>query len=292
VNLDLAIISDGGLGKQIALSALAKKLNEKYGKIAIVSGYPEVFFYNKFVYRNFHFQHPYLYDDYLKSTPVKRIEPYLTYEYRFQKKHLIEAFCKVLDIEYDQEMKPLIFLTPQEEDEILRYRREVGKYILLQISGGPGNGPNLNRDWPVDEAQKFADLFVKEFLDIKIIQVLLPQQPVLRNVIKMSHLNRRQVFPLMKYCESFVVIDSFLNHLSAAFDKKGVVLFGGTSSERLGYKHNINLAKDKCICPERPCHISDFASHLGKVPECNYDYDCMKIGAEIVFEKLREVIQG
>jgi ADP-heptose:LPS heptosyltransferase len=95
----------------------------------------------------------------------------------------------------------------------------------------------------------------------------------------------------MKYCESFVVIDSFLNHLSAAFDKKGVVLFGGTSPERLGYKHNVNLIKDKCACPERPCHISDFASHLGKWRGCDYDYDCMKITAETVFEKLKEILK-
>ena len=291
MKLDLAIISDGGLGKQIALTALTKKLNEKYGKVAIISGYPEVFFNNRFVYRNFHFQHPYLYEDYLKDTYVKRIEPYLTYEYRFQNKHLIEAFCKTLDIEYDQEMKPIIFLMPQEEIEVSQYKQQIGKYILLQITGGPGNGPSPNRDWSIDEAQKFVNLFSKGFPEIKIIQILLPNQPVLRGVIRMSHLNRRQVFPLMKYCESFVVIDSFLNHLSAAFDKKGVVLFGGTSPERLGYKHNVNLVKDKCICPERPCHVSDFASHLGKGQGCNYDYDCMKMNAETVFEKLKEILK-
>jgi len=250
VNLDLAVISDGGLGKQIALSAITKKLSEKYGKVAIISGYPEVFFYNKYVYRNLHFQHPYLYDDYLKNVSVKRVEPYLTDEYRFQKKHLIEAYCKVLGIEYDPEMTPMIFLAQQEEDEVLRYKREVGKYILLQISGGAG-GQNSNRDWPVTEAQKFVDLFNKEFRDIKIIQILLPHQPILNNVIKMNHLSKRQIFPLMKYCESFVVIDSFLNHLSAAFDKKGVVLFGGTSPKRFGYKQNINLTNQDCVCEER-----------------------------------------
>jgi len=61
----IAIWIDGGIGKQICFTSCLEELNKYYKKIYIVSGYPEIYNLNPHVYRNFNFNHQYLYEDYL-----------------------------------------------------------------------------------------------------------------------------------------------------------------------------------------------------------------------------------
>lgn len=289
------VFLDGGLGKIICSTSVMNKMKEKYGEVILVSGYPEVYWNNLNVFRTLHFQHSYLYVDYVKDCGVIKSEPYLTNEYRLQDKHLIEAYCRVLGIEYNENMKPEIYLSPQEETEAINYKRQIGEYILLQIEGGRfWQNPlqvktNKARDYPMELAQKFVDLFNEKYKGkIKIIQISLPTESLLKNVINMTNLPSRLIFPLMKHCESFVVIDSFLNHLSAAFNKKGVVLFSATSPKRLGYLHNTNLVSDYSC---RFCHKTDYVSHLGgNAFSCEKNYECAKFKPEKILEELSKII--
>ena len=59
---------EGGLGKNIASTAVVTHLKKKYPdrRIIVVSPYPEIFLNNKYIYRVYRFgATPYFYDDYI-----------------------------------------------------------------------------------------------------------------------------------------------------------------------------------------------------------------------------------
>ena len=287
----------GGLGKNICFSACIPKLKEKFEELVLVSAYPEVYACNTDVWRNLKFEHPYLFEDYLHSATVYKEEPYLTDEYRFENKHIIEAYCKVLNLEYTPDMKPQIILNEYEESEAEKFRQS-GDYILIHRQGGTTyynpqqalHKITKSRDWPIELAQEFVNEFKKKYPRIKIVQIGLQTEPMLKDVLMINNLPSRMLFPLMKYCKSFVVIDSFFNHTSAAFDKRGVVLFGGTEPKRLGYKRNTNMTLETdCTTPF--CHKSDYYGHLGgKEWSCPAKYKCMEFKPNEVLASISSIL--
>lgn len=300
----IAIWIDGGLGKVVSFSACLSKLKEKYSNVIVISNYPEVFIGNPFVDRNLTPNQPYLYEDYLKDILVIKPEPYLAPEYRFEEKHIIEAFSKLVGIEYSSDMLPQIYLLPSEEKEAINYHNQIGDYILLQITGGtsyysPQNASGKvfrGKDYPAELAQAFVAQFRQKYANIypgiKIVQIGLEQEAQLSGVINMCKLPSRLLFPLVKYCKSYVLIDSCIQHVAASFDKKGVVLFGGTSPKRLGYANNTNLVPES-LCKNPYCHRSDFYGHLGgKEQDCAYNYSCMTYSPEHVLDELSKILDN
>lgn len=50
---------------------------------------------------------------------------------------------------------------------------------------------------------------------------------------------------LVQECHLWISIDSFLGHLGALINKKGIVIWGVSDPELFGYESNINLIKDR-----------------------------------------------
>ena len=298
------IVVEGGIGKHIAFSSLIPKLHEKYGELILISAYPEVFMNNPHVYRNFGFGAPYVYEDYLKDIPIIKQEPYLSNVYRLEKKHIIESFCKLYDIEYsEKDMHNEIYLTEQEDKHCENTTKQSikSKFILVQFVGGTsyynpamaGQKAYTSRDYPMDMAQQFVDEFYKKYPDYKILQVRLPTEPLLKNVNFITNVPARNIFPYMKYCETFVVIDSFLNHVSDVYSKKGIVLWGATDPKKLGYKNNLNLcAGKKCSTPF--CHRPEtyfFDTVTGGVWKCPYNNMCMNISVNTILSAVDFILK-
>jgi len=297
MRFDVGIIIEGGVGKHIAFSAALSEARKRYGEIVLVSAYPEVFVGNESVARNLSFSFPYLYEDYLKDIKLFKLEPYLEDEYRLQKKHIIDVFASRLGIECER--KPEVKILQQEEQEFLAFREKVlenKNYLVIQIRGGtPPLNPELakqkahfTRDYPEELAQKFVDLFRKKYPDWYIVQIGLPTEPKLHDCVYLTNLPVRAYFPVLKYCNTFVVIDSFLNHLSAALGKRGVVLWGGTNPSNLGYEHNINLY-DTSLCEEIFCGRPGVFDHSWK---CKRNFSCMRIQPELILEKVSSLIDA
>ena len=294
-----AVLLGGGLGKMVCTTSVLPKLKEKYGEIVVVNPYPEVFSYNPHVYRNLTYNEKYLYEDYLQELNVLVGEPYLRKAYRFDHKHLIEAYCDLYGIEYSPDMKPQLFLSPEEEAFGQQQKAQLGDYLILHVTGGTSyyspqnasNKPVKSRDWPIEVAQRFVDTFVKAFPKIKIIQVALQTEPILKNV-QTTNLPSRMLFPLIKYSKTFLSIDGFVNHVSAAVEKKGVVLWGGTDPKRLGYDSNVNMVLDY-KCSKKFCHKTDFYSHLGgKEMSCVDKYICMQHDPDEVLAEVSKIIKN
>ena len=77
------IVSEGGIGKVIASTAIVKRIKEEFPskRLIVVTGYPDIFLHNPHVYRVFRFDNPlYFYDDYVTpESYVIKVEPYVSY---------------------------------------------------------------------------------------------------------------------------------------------------------------------------------------------------------------------
>jgi ADP-heptose:LPS heptosyltransferase len=96
-------------------------------------------------------------------------------------------------------------------------------------------------------AQQVINMLKEEYKDATIIDCTLPNEPAYFNSIKCD-LHWSEVHELLKDAETFVSIDSCLNHFSASTEKHGVVIWGSTRWTQFGYNHNKNLQfhmKDK-----------------------------------------------
>lgn len=298
--MKIGIVVEGGIGKHILFSATLKKLKEKYGQIILVSAHPDVFIGNPNVWRNLSFSHPYLYEDYLKDVVVIKKEPYLESSYRLEKEHLLKTYCNLLGIEYDEKMIPEIYTYQFEEQQCLQTISQINKpFILLQIYGGQStmgvNKVSYARDLPVEIAQEFVNKFKKKYPNFEILHVKLPNEPNLLNVVPISGVTFRTVFPFMKYCKTFVAIDSFLQHLSAAFQKPGVVLWGGTNPQKLGWRHNKNIFIENS-CSELFCHRPETyffdQTSAGYPWICPNNYSCMRFDPEYILENISELLDN
>jgi uncharacterized phage-like protein YoqJ len=102
----------GGLGKNVAGSALCKDLKEKYPdrKLIMVTSWPEIYLNNPDVDRIYQLgQTPHFYEDYVegKDIIIFKHEPYEQTGHITKQKHLIENWCDLLDIKY-KEQKPVL----------------------------------------------------------------------------------------------------------------------------------------------------------------------------------------
>lgn len=57
--------------------------------------------------------------------------------------------------------------------------------------------------------------------------------------------NFTQIIALLKRCDIWLSIDSFLQHAAHSINKQGVVIWSVSDPEIFGYKENINLLKDR-----------------------------------------------
>jgi hypothetical protein len=82
---NLVLHINGGLGKCIMATAVVASYKRTFpdAKVIIVSGYPEVFVNNPYVYKNFPFATPYLWADYYGNPDwkVSVHDPYMEQEW-------------------------------------------------------------------------------------------------------------------------------------------------------------------------------------------------------------------
>ena len=290
----------GGIGRQIAFTALIPKLAEKE-KIYILSPYPDIFQLNPYVERSIPIGMPYVWTDYIIKNENELIcpEPYFNNRFIHKECHLVEAFAEECKIEYSENMKPDVILSKQLENDADKFLQENGKFIIVQLMGGQAPfGDFKNKFAPVGQkrfypevlAQRLIKLIKKEF-DFKILNMNLPNEFKLEDTIQITSPYLFYI-ALLKRCETFIAIDSSLNHMSACVQKKGIVLWFGTSSIHFSYNHNINLHGEcKDIGCSRPYvrELGDLQPN-GQMWECP-DPICQTLQPEIIMEKLCHLIQ-
>ena len=98
----------GGLGKNVAATALLPALKSKYHdrKLIVVGSWPEVWMNHPVVDRLYHLGvTPHFYEDYImdKDTIVYKHEAYDQTAHIQKSQHLIHNWCDLMDLKYDEE---------------------------------------------------------------------------------------------------------------------------------------------------------------------------------------------
>jgi hypothetical protein len=308
---NIVLIVEGGIGKNISATAVVRALKKAYSdkKIIVVAGCPEVFFYNTNVYRPFNFSNPlYFYDDFINDeTVILKVEPYLDYGYVNKEKHVVESWCDQLGIECDGVEPDLYFL--DNELEMAKFYVEKiqdntkKEMILLQWIGGkvPEDKSNdklkmslmtmFRRSLPLIEIEKVVNYLKDKYV---IGNVGHNNFPEIKNT-NIVFFPIRSTLALLPYVKTFVGIDSFLQHAAAAkqINKKGIVLWGGTSPKCLGYNVHINITKKTCNTPlcHRPNSYLFDAQANGAMWSCMHNEKCLKYTAEEIIKIFEDNFQ-
>ena len=252
---------DGGLGKNIVATQLIDPLLFKHPKrkLVIVASHPQVFLNNRNVYRVYSLNNTqYFYEDYIKDKDsiIYKEDPYNTELHIKGESSLLNSWRKVLGLEdqenYNYNLNVPINYSQAKYAEKWRRNKPI---FLLHTGGGPEdtNKPRYYdwcRDMPEELAQAFAMKYNQQY---HVIQVTRPGGYKLPGVEVVDYpLNNYELFALVGVSEQRVLIDSCLQHAAAAFNKRSLVLWIGTSPEQFGYLdfHKNIIAKQPKIASQ------------------------------------------
>ena len=261
---------EGGLGKNVASTAVITHLKKKYSdrKIIVVASYPEVFLNNENIYRVYRVgATPYFYDNYIykKDTIVLRKEPYYENDHITRKTPLYETWFNMYGIPYKkEEIRPYIPMNGMQNISSQGWRREK-PILLLQTNGGPldvNMQPNAYA-WTRDMPPIVAEAIVKAAAGkYHIIRVCRSNSYDLNGVERIDgHLSNFELFGLILASEKRALIDSSLHHAAAAFNKPSTVMWVGTDPKMFGYDMHHN------ICAKEP------SGKIKRIDSYIFDYD-------------------
>ena len=242
-------VVEGGVGKCTAFTALIPKLRKK-SEVQVYTPYIDCFANNPDVKLVLEETLPLQDPRIMSSDNIFYCEPYKS-NFQFGKQHLIESYCEHHGVKYDKSMLPKLY-TEQHKKSVDKWLADnkIEKYILIQFSGGQPKwnyadnvqytNINPNRNYQPYLAQQLINMLQEEYKDTTIINCVLPNEPHYLGTIRCD-LHWAQIHEMLKGAETFVAIDSCLNHFSPSANKKGVVIWGSTRWTQFGYDQNINL---------------------------------------------------
>ena len=242
-------VVEGGVGKCTAFTALLPKLRKK-SEVQVYTPYIDCFAGNPDVKLALEQTIPLQDPRIMASDNIFYCEPYKS-NFQFGKQHIIESYCEHHSVQYDKSMLPKLY-TEQHKESVDKWLKtnEIKKYIMIQFSGGQPKwnyadnvqytNINPNRNYQPYLAQQLINILREEYKDTTIINCVLPNEPHFMGTIRCD-LHWAQIHEMLKGAETFVAIDSCLNHFSPSANKKGVVIWGSTRWTQFGYDQNINL---------------------------------------------------
>lgn len=267
---------EGGLGKNIAATALVEDVAKKYSdrKLVMVVSYPEIFLNNPFIYRVYRVgMTSYFYEDYIhnKDVIVFRHEPYFESDHITHKKHLIENWCNLLKIDYREQL-PKFYPNAIQKNLVRGFMREK-PILLIQTNGGGLNtgAPYLwTRDMPFYVANAVAEKMSRDYHVMQVTRPGTPLIPVAEHITQ--QMSNFEQFSLIAASEKRLLIDSSLQHAAAGMGLKSTVLWIGTSPANFGYKMHNNIVANQPSGTNKliDSYIFDY-SFDGVTHECPYN---------------------
>jgi hypothetical protein len=228
---------EGGIGKNILATAVIESLkkSEPEREIIIVSAWPQVWFNNPNVSQIYPMgQIANFYKNYIKDkdTKIFRMDPYHTEDYILNKKHLIEIWCDLYNLPYNNE-KPELFITQRELDAYQSQVRVDKPIMVMQTNGG--GDINKPYSWARDLPSAAVLPIIEEFRNYyAIVHVRREEQQSYQNTIQLTG-NLRHVLAVTMLSEKRLVIDSFLQHALAALNLPSVACWVVNTPKLFGY---------------------------------------------------------
>lgn len=244
----------GGLGKHIAATAVAQVIKRTHPdrELIVVCAWPELWSNLPFVHRVFPLGNTqYFYSEYIdgKDSLIFANEPYFTTTHVNKTHPLVESWCKLYGLEYQGE-QPMVKINAEQKKAIRNFyepKFEGKPFLLLHTNGGLFTNERpfcWARDMPFDVASKVANHFKKSHF---IMQITRPNSPKIPDVfVRNEQLSNTELIGLLELTDKRLLIDSSLQHGSAALGLKSTVLWNATSSVIFGHKLHDNIqAKEK-----------------------------------------------
>jgi ADP-heptose:LPS heptosyltransferase len=96
-----------------------------------------------------------------------------------------------------------------------------------------------------------------------------------------QNLKLKEVASLIKECDVWISVDSFLQHLNQYYTKKrGIVIFSQSDPKHFGYPLNNNILKDKKYLREKQFWLWE---------QCEYNKDAFVTAEEVYINVLKEL---
>lgn len=242
----------GGLGKHVAATAVAKaiKNNHPDRALIVVCAYPDVFNNLDFVDRVYMLgATSYFYQNYIqdKDSLVFHHEPYYTTDHIHKRLPLIQTWCKMHGLTYSGEM-PVVKFNKLQFDLSKRFWVKGSKPIMVIHTNGGLMAPDAKpyawtRDMPEDIGQALVDHYKKDYFIYQITKVNSPKLKGAHHVFasQQNVLSVMEFFSVLLHSDKRVLIDSCVQHAAAALGKKSTVLWNGTSPKVFGYTLHDNI---------------------------------------------------
>ena len=267
----------GGIGKHIASTAVAECIKNNYPDrdLIVVCPYPEVFLNNPFVHRVYRSNTvQYFYNDFIKDKDVIYLgnEVYQSNEYVAKNKHLINAWCEMFNLKYNNEQPKLYINQAEIYDAQTKFAKEK-PILVIQPNGGAEGQPNNNYSWSRDLPPFLTEKLVKKLSNkYYIYHLCRPNQLKFEGAEQVS-LPWRESFALLALSTARLLIDSYSQHAAAALGLSSVVCWIGTKPDKLGYNlHKNILAKDSAKAFYHPIDgIVSEQEFIGLSHQCNID---------------------
>jgi hypothetical protein len=241
----------GGLGKHIAATAVAKciKNNHPDRKLIVVCVYSDIFINLPFVDRVYELgKTSYFYQTYIenKDSLIFHNEPYYTTDHILGKLPLIQTWCKMYQLKFNNETPEVLFNKLQ--NDISRSVWKKDKPIMILHTNGGLISPNAKpymwaRDIPLNISQDLVDRYYKDYT---IYHVTKKNSPKLANTTTIQwdenmQLSTMEFLSILIHSNKRILIDSSLQHAAAALNLPSVVLWNGTSPKTFGYDLHTNI---------------------------------------------------
>ncbi len=268
---------EGGLGKHITSTAVARciKNNHPDRKLIVVCAYPEIYLNLRFVDRVYRIgTTPYFYDDYIKGkdTLIFKQEPYFTTDHIVKRKPLIQNWCNLYNLEYNNEMPELLFNVRQKQIGFNRWQREK-PIMLIQSNGGPlGDAQTTPYSWTRDLPYQNTLDIVNHFKEIyHIIQICRDDSNIIPGIESINKpLLNMELFSLLLVSQKRLFIDSCMQHAAYALNLPSIVCWIGTSPSIFGYDLHENIQANIPEGAKLPdSYLFDFGFQ-GSVYECPF----------------------
>lgn len=283
---------NGGAGKNVLATAVVKAIKKNMPDINIVilTAYKDVWLFNPNIYRVYQYgQAPNFYENYIKDKKNVKIfaqEPYSTNDYLLKKKSLIEIWCNLCGVPYNNE-KPELFFNQREVEYVQNNLIRGDKIFVVQTNGGSQQDVKISwmRDLPLNTAHEVIEKFRHQY---RIIQIRRDDQPQLFGVEQFKG-SLRELFLLIRFSTKRLLIDSVAQHVAAALDKPSTVVWIRNNPEVLGYAiHDNIVTKVEDELDVLSYSVLEPYEITGNITQCPFKEDTKLFDSEVIIESIEK----
>jgi len=244
----------GGIGKHVAATAVAKTIKNNYPdrRLIVVCAYPDIFINLPYVDRVFQIGNTsYFYQEYVqdKDSILFHHEPYYTTDHIHKRKQLLDTWCDMYGLKRSNEKPDVRFNKLQYEVSKGVWKRSKPT-MIIHTNGGMmttnAKPYSWTRDMPQDIAQELVDHYKKDYHIFQITKVNSPKLDGAEHIFATPEfsLSLMEFFSLLLHSRKRILIDSCVQHAAAALKLPSTVLWIGTSPKVFGYDMHDNIVTD------------------------------------------------